>query len=104
MTASGDALFISELARTENVPGYPRKGVSEVNGTAQVKDGSRKTVPDREAEETKNNDAGSRVSILPLQDAADLEIATEEEISLLEASRKVSLLARTDVGTSTAGY
>ncbi|HAP2098253.1 TPA: ParB N-terminal domain-containing protein, partial [Escherichia coli] len=43
----------------------------------------------REAEETKNNlmQVASE-HIAPLQDAADLEIATEEEISLLEAWKK----------------
>ncbi len=48
----------------------------------------------REAEETKNNlmQVASE-HIAPLQDAADLEIATEEEISLLEASEEVSGVA-----------
>ncbi|WP_249439844.1 tail fiber assembly protein, partial [Escherichia coli] len=39
--------------------------------------------------------------IAPLQDAADLEIATEEEISLLEAWKKYRvLLNRVDTSTS----
>lgn len=39
--------------------------------------------------------------IAPLQDAADLEIATEEEISLLEAWKKYRVLLNR-VDTSTA--
>ncbi len=40
----------------------------------------------REAEETKNSlMQAANEHIAPLQDAADLEIATEEENSLLEA-------------------
>lgn len=56
----------------------------------------------REAEETKNNlmQVASE-HIAPLQDAADLEIATEEEISLLEAWKKYRvLLNRVDTSTS----
>ncbi|MGQ7145951.1 tail fiber assembly protein, partial [Escherichia sp. SS-MK2] len=56
----------------------------------------------REAEETKNNlmQVASE-HIAPLQDAADLEIATEEEISLLEAWKKYRVLLNR-VDTSTA--
>ncbi|MCV2930046.1 tail fiber assembly protein, partial [Escherichia coli] len=54
------------------------------------------------AEETKNNlmQVASE-HIAPLQDAADLEIATEEEISLLEAWKKYRVLLNR-VDTSTA--
>lgn len=56
----------------------------------------------REAEETKNSlmQVASE-HIAPLQDAADLEIATEEEISLLEAWKKYRVLLNR-VDTSTA--
>ena len=56
----------------------------------------------REAEETKNNlmQVASE-HIAPLQDAADLEIATEEEISLLEAWKKYRVLLNR-VNTTTA--
>ncbi|KAA1892586.1 tail fiber assembly protein [Escherichia coli] len=56
----------------------------------------------REAEETKNNlmQVASE-HIAPLQDAADLEIATEEETSLLEAWKKYRVLLNR-VDTSTA--
>lgn len=59
-------------------------------------------VLDSEAEETKNNlmQVASE-HIAPLQDAADLEIATEEEISLLEAWKKYRVLLNR-VDTSTA--
>ncbi|MGC4597469.1 tail fiber assembly protein, partial [Escherichia coli] len=64
------------------------------NGTAWVKDTeAEKLFRIREAEETKNNlmQVASE-HIAPLQDAADLEIATEEEISLLEAWKKYRVL------------
>ncbi|EIW8191864.1 lysis system i-spanin subunit Rz [Escherichia coli] len=56
----------------------------------------------REAEETKNSlmQVASE-HIAPLQDAADLEIATEEETSLLEAWKKYRVLLNR-VDTSTA--
>ncbi len=85
------------------LPGYRRKG-SFRSGTAQPGEGygSRKNVPDPEAEETKNNlmQVASE-HIAPLQDAADLEIATEEETSLLEAWKKYRVLLNR-VDTSTA--
>ncbi|WP_249942141.1 tail fiber assembly protein, partial [Escherichia coli] len=54
------------------------------------------------SEETKNSlmQVASE-HIAPLQDAADLEIATEEEISLLEAWKKYRVLLNR-VDTSTA--
>ncbi|EPS5303578.1 tail fiber assembly protein, partial [Escherichia coli] len=73
------------------------------NGTAWVKDAeAEKLFRIREAEETKNSlmQVASE-HIAPLQDAADLEIATEEEISLLEAWKKYRVLLNR-VGTSTA--
>ncbi|HAL7222737.1 TPA: tail fiber assembly protein [Escherichia coli] len=73
------------------------------NGTAWVKDTeAEKLFRIREAEETKNNlmQVASE-HIAPLQDAADLEIATEEEISLLEAWKKYRVLLNR-VDTSTA--
>ncbi len=56
----------------------------------------------REAEETKNSlmqIAGEQIA--PLQDAVDLEIATEEEASLLAAWKKYRVLLNR-VDTSTA--
>ncbi|EPO3752574.1 tail fiber assembly protein, partial [Shigella boydii] len=73
------------------------------NGTAWVKDTeAEKMFRIREAEETKNNlmQVASE-HIAPLQDAADLEIATEEETSLLEAWKKYRVLLNR-VDTSTA--
>ena len=57
----------------------------------------------REAEETKNNlmQVASE-HIAPLQDAADLEIATEEQTSLLEAWKKYrEFLKRVDKSNPT---
>ncbi len=83
--------------------GYPRKG-SFRSGTAQLGEGygSRKTVPDPGGGRNKNSlmQVASE-HIAPLQDAADLEIATEEEISLLEAWKKYRVLLNR-VDTSTA--
>ncbi|WP_143369408.1 tail fiber assembly protein, partial [Escherichia coli] len=64
------------------------------NGTAWVKDAeAEKLFRIREAEETKNSlmQVASE-HIAPLQDAVDLEIATEEETSLLEAWKKYRVL------------
>ncbi|MXH53440.1 hypothetical protein GRW53_17330 [Escherichia coli] len=103
--ASGDALFISELGPLpENVTWLSPEGeFQKWNGTAWVKDTeAEKLFRIREAEETKNNlmQVASE-HIAPLQDAADLEIATEEEISLLEAWKKYRvLLNRVDTSTS----
>lgn len=103
--ASGDALFISELGPLpENVTWLSPDGeYQKWNGTTWVKDAeAEKLFRIREAEETKNS--LMRVAsehIAPLQDAADLEIATEEEISLLEAWKKYRVLLNR-VDTSTA--
>ena len=104
-SASGDALFISELGPLpENVTWLSPGGeYQKWNGTAWVKDTeAEKLFRIREAEETKNNlmQVASE-HIAPLQDAADLEIATEEEISLLEAWKKYRVLLNR-VDTSTA--
>ena len=103
--ASGDALFISELGPLpENVTWLSPGGeYQKWNGTAWVKDTeAEKLFRIREAEETKNSlmQVASE-HIAPLQDAADLEIATEEEISLLEAWKKYRVLLNR-VDTSTA--
>ncbi|EFG3348518.1 tail fiber assembly protein [Escherichia coli] len=73
------------------------------DGTAWVKDAeAEKLFRIREAEETKNSlkqVAGEQIA--PLQDAVDLEIATEEEASLLAAWKKYRvLLNRVDTSTS----
>ena len=103
--ASGDALFISELGPLpENVTWLSPEGeFQKWNGTAWVKDTeAEKLFRIREAEETKNNlmQVASE-HIAPLQDAADLEIATEKETSLLEAWKKYRVLLNR-VDTSTA--
>ncbi|HIB0429721.1 TPA: tail fiber assembly protein, partial [Escherichia coli] len=103
--ASGDELFISELGPLpENVTWLSPEGeFQKWNGTAWVKDTeAEKLFRIREAEETKNNlmQVASE-HIAPLQDAADLEIATEEETSLLEAWKKYRVLLNR-VDTSTA--
>ena len=103
--ASGDALFISELGPLpENVTWLSPEGeYQKWNGTAWVKDTeAEKLFRIREAEETKNSlmQVASE-HIEPLQDAADLEIATEEETSLLEAWKKYRVLLNR-VDTSTA--
>ncbi len=101
--ASGDALFISELGPLpENVTRLSPGEYQKWNGTLGEGYGSRKLFRIREAEETKNNlmQVASE-HIAPLQDAADLEIATEEEISLLEAWKKYRVLLNR-VDTSTA--
>ncbi len=67
-------------------------GGSIRSGTAQHGEGygSRKTVPDPGGRRNKNSlmQVASE-HIAPLQDAVDLEIATEEENSLLEAGRSI---------------
>ncbi|EJU1117434.1 tail fiber assembly protein, partial [Escherichia coli] len=103
--ASGDALFISELGPLpENVTWLSPEGeYQKWNGTAWVKDAeAEKLFRIREAEETKNSlmQVASE-HIAPLQDAVDLEIATEEETSLLEAWKKYRVLLNR-VDTSTA--
>ncbi|EFM2063663.1 tail fiber assembly protein [Escherichia fergusonii] len=100
--ASGDELFISELGPLpENVTWLSPDGeYQKWNGTTWVKDAeAEKLFRIREAEETKNSlmQVASE-HIAPLQDAADLEIATEEETSLLEAWKKYRvLLNRVDI-------
>ncbi len=103
--ASGDSLFISELGPLpENITWLSPEGeFQKWNGTAWVKDTeAEKLFRIREAEETKNSlmQVASE-HIAPLQDAADLEIATEEETSLLEAWKKYRVLLNR-VDTSTA--
>lgn len=103
--ASGDALFISELGPLpENVTWLSPEGeFQKWNGTAWVKDAeAEKLFRIREAEETKNSlmQVASE-HIAPLQDAVDLEIATEEETLLLEAWKKYRVLLNR-VDTSTA--
>ncbi|WP_331254917.1 terminase gpA endonuclease subunit [Escherichia coli] len=103
--ASGDALFISELGSLpENVTWLSPEGeFQKWNGTAWVKDTeAEKLFRIREAEETKNSlmQVASE-HIAPLQDAVDLEIATEEETLLLEAWKKYRVLLNR-VDTSTA--
>lgn len=103
--ASGDALFISELGSLpENVTWLSPEGeYQKWNGTAWVKDTeAEKLFRIREAEETKNSlmQVASE-HIAPLQDAVDLEIATEEETSLLEAWKKYRVLLNR-VNTTTA--
>ncbi|EET5326201.1 tail fiber assembly protein, partial [Escherichia coli] len=94
--ASGDALFISELGSLpENVTWLSPEGeFQKWNGTAWVKDTeAEKLFRIREAEETKNSlmQVASE-HIAPLQDAVDLEIATEKETLLLEAWKKYRVL------------
>ncbi|HAH6410925.1 tail fiber assembly protein [Escherichia coli] len=93
-----------EMRVPENVTWLSPEGeFQKWNGTAWVKDTeAEKLFRIREAEETKNNlmQVASE-HIAPLQDAADLEIATEEEISLLEAWKKYRVLLNR-VDTSTA--
>ncbi|HAH9089169.1 TPA: DUF1983 domain-containing protein [Escherichia coli] len=81
-------------------PVSPEGEFQKWNGTAWVKDAeAEKLFRIREAEETKNSlmqVASEHIS--PLQDAVDLEIATEEEISLLTAWKKYRvLLNRVDI-------
>ncbi|WP_407221422.1 tail fiber assembly protein [Escherichia coli] len=73
------------------------------NGTARGEGyGSRKTVPDPGGGRNKNSlmQVASE-HIAPLQDAVDLEIATEKETLLLEARKKYRVLLNR-VDTSTA--
>lgn len=94
--ASGDALFISELGPLpENVTWLSPEGeYQKWNGTSWVKDAeAEKLFRIREADETKNSlmQVASE-QIAPLQDAVDLGIATEEEISLLAAWKTYRVL------------
>ncbi|HFP1491315.1 TPA: tail fiber assembly protein, partial [Escherichia coli] len=94
--ASGDSLFISELGPLpENVTWLSPYGeYQKWNGTSWVKDAeAEKLFRIREAEETKNSlmQVASE-HIAPLQDAVDLDIATEEEASLLAAWKTYRVL------------
>ncbi|EPM7932181.1 tail fiber assembly protein, partial [Escherichia coli] len=94
--ASGDSLFISELGPLpENVTWLSPYGeYQKWNGTSWVKDAEAdKLFRIREAEETKNSlmQVASE-HIAPLQDAIDLDIATEEETSLLAAWKTYRVL------------
>ncbi|EHX2578178.1 tail fiber assembly protein, partial [Escherichia coli] len=94
--ASGDALFISELGPLpENVTWLSPEGeYQKWNGTAWVKDEeAEKLFRIREAEDTKNSlMQTASEQIVPLQDAVDLDIATEEEISLLAVWKRYRVL------------
>ncbi|WP_112897481.1 tail fiber assembly protein [Escherichia coli] len=94
--ASGDALFISELGPLpENVTWLSPEGeFQKWNGTARVKDAeAEKLFRIRKAEETKNSLMQmASEHIAPLQDAVDLDIATEEEASLLTAWKTYRVL------------
>ncbi|HAJ4358621.1 tail fiber assembly protein [Escherichia coli] len=102
---SGDALFISELGPLpENVTWLSPDGeYQKWDGTSWEKDKeTEKLFQVREAEETKKSlmQVASE-HIAPLQDAVDLEIATEEETSLLTAWKKYRVLLNR-IDTSTA--
>lgn len=102
---SGDALFISELGPLpENVTWLSPDGeYQKWDGTSWEKDKeTEKLFQIREAEETKKSlmQVASE-HIVPLQDAVDLEIATEEETSLLTAWKKYRVLLNR-IDTSTA--
>lgn len=102
---SGDALFISELGPLpENVTWLSPDGeYQKWDGTSWEKDKeTEKLFQVREAEETKKSlmQVASE-HIAPLQDAVDLEIATEEEASLLTAWKKYRVLLNR-IDTSTA--
>ncbi|HBN1336677.1 TPA: tail fiber assembly protein, partial [Escherichia coli] len=81
----------------------PEGDYQKWDGTSWVKDTeAEKLFRRREAEETKNSlmQAASE-HIAPLQDAVELELATEEETSLLEAWKKYRvLLNRVDTSLS----
>ena len=103
--ASGDALFISELGPLpENVTWLSPEGeFQKWDGTTWVKDtDAEKQSQVREAEETKNSlMKAANDHITPLQDAVDLEIATEEEVSMLTAWKKYRVaLHRVDTSTA----
>ncbi|HFT5859345.1 TPA: tail fiber assembly protein [Escherichia coli] len=102
---SGDALFISELGPLpENATWLSPDGeYQKWDGTSWEKDEeTEKLFQVREAEETKKSlmQVASE-HIAPLQDAVDLEIATEEETSLLTAWKKYRVLLNR-IDTSTA--
>ena len=82
--------------------GYPRKGSFRSGTGGEGIRKQKKLFRIREAEETKNSlmQVASE-HIAPLQDAADLEIATEK--SLLEAWKKYRVLLNR-VDTSSTGY
>ncbi|EOJ3759771.1 tail fiber assembly protein [Escherichia coli] len=93
---SGGALFISELGPLPNHVTWlsPDGEYQKWNGTSWVKDAeAEKLFLVREAAETKNSlmQVASE-NIAPLQDAVDLDIATEEEASLLAAWKTYRVL------------
>ena len=103
--ASGKALFISEPGPLpENVTWKSPEGdYQKWDGTSWVKDTeAEKLFRIREAEETKNSlmQAASE-HIAPLQDAVELELATEEEVAKLAAWKKYRVLLNR-IDTSTA--
>ncbi len=95
-------LFLNSVRYRKMLPVVAGRGIR--SGTAQHGEGygSRKTVPDPGGRRNKNSlmQVASE-HIAPLQDAVDLEIATEEENSLLEARKKYRVLLNR-VDTSTA--
>ncbi len=104
--ASGDSLFISELGPLpENVTWLSPYGeYQKWNGTSWVKDAeAEKLFRIREAEETKNSlmQVASE-HIAPLQDAVDLDIATEEGIGTLLAAWKTYRVLLNRVNTAVA--
>lgn len=94
--ASGDTLFISELGPLpENVTWLSPEGeYQKWEDASWVKDEeAEKLFQIREAEETKNGLMQvASANIAPLQDAVELEIATEEETLLLAAWKKYRVL------------
>lgn len=103
--ASGKALFISEPGPLpENVTWKSPEGdYQKWDGTSWVKDTeAEKLFRIREAEETKNSlmQVASE-HIAPLQDAVELELATEEEVAKLAAWKKYRVLLNR-IDTSTA--
>ena len=97
-------VMAAEMLKMDSVPVIVLSGLTDEQKKAyRLKDAeAEKLFRIREAEETKNNlmQVASE-HIAPLQDAADLEIATEEETSLLEAWKKYRVLLNR-VDTSTA--
>ncbi len=84
-------LFLNLAHYRKMSPVIPGRGVSEVERHSPgERCRSRKTVPDPRGGRNKNSlmQVASE-HIAPLQDAVDLEIATEEETSLLEARKSI---------------
>ncbi|BEC24313.1 tail fiber assembly protein [Escherichia coli] len=97
-------VMAAEMLKMDSVPVIVLSGLTDEQKKAyRLKDAeAEKLFRIREAEETKNSlmQVASE-HIAPLQDAVDLEIATEEETSLLEAWKKYRVLLNR-VDTSTA--